>query len=106
MAGKTLIKNGTVVTMNDAGDVHFGGSVLLDGDRIADVGAADEVASRHADDGQVTVIDAAGKAVLPGLVDLHYHTALGMPFQLASASAVTREKGTVTPLRVVVMLIE
>ena len=45
MAGKTLIKNGTVVTMNDAGDVHFGGSVLLDGDRIADVGPADEVAA-------------------------------------------------------------
>src|SRR3984885_10137013 len=77
MAGKTLIKNGTVVTMNDAGDVHFGGSVLLDGDRIADVGPADEVAARHAADGQVTVIDAANKAVLPGLVDLHYHTALG-----------------------------
>jgi 5-methylthioadenosine/S-adenosylhomocysteine deaminase len=77
MADKTLIKNGTVVTMNDAGDVHFGGSVLLDGDRIADVGPADEVAARHADDGQVTVIDAANKAVLPGLVDLHYHTALG-----------------------------
>jgi hypothetical protein len=34
MANRTLIKNGTVVTMNDAGDVHFGGSVLLDGDRI------------------------------------------------------------------------
>src|ERR1700733_3027795 len=77
MAGKTLIKNGTVVTMNDAGDVHFGGSVLLDGDRIADVCPADEVAARHATDGQVTVIDAANKAVLPGLVDLHYHTALG-----------------------------
>src|SRR6202050_1522323 len=77
MAGKTLIKNGTVVTMNDAGDVHFGGSVLLDGDRIADVGPADEVAARHAADGQVTVIDAANKAVLPGLVDLHYPTALG-----------------------------
>src|SRR6202050_5119006 len=77
MAGKTLIKNGTVVTMNDAGDVHFGCSVLLDGDRIADVGPADEVAARHATAGQVTVIDAANKAVLPGLVDLHYHTALG-----------------------------
>jgi 5-methylthioadenosine/S-adenosylhomocysteine deaminase len=77
MTDKTLIKNGTVVTMNDAGDVHFGGSVLLDGDRIADVGPADEVAARHDADGQVTVIDAAGKAVLPGLVDLHYHTALG-----------------------------
>jgi 5-methylthioadenosine/S-adenosylhomocysteine deaminase len=77
MTDKTLIKNGTVVTMNDAGDVHFGGSVLLDGDRIADVGPADEVAARHDADGQVTVIDAAGQAVLPGLVDLHYHTALG-----------------------------
>jgi hypothetical protein len=28
MADKTLIKNGTVVTMNDAGDVHFSGSVV------------------------------------------------------------------------------
>src|ERR1700744_4020021 len=77
MADKTLIKNGTVVTMNDAGDVLFGGSVLLDGDRLAAVGPPGEVAARHAADGQVTVIDAAGKAVLPGLVDLHYHTALG-----------------------------
>ena len=77
MAGKILIKNGTVVTMNDAGDVHFGGSVLIDGDRITGVGPADQVAARHAADGQVQVIDAAGKAVLPGLVDLHYHTALG-----------------------------
>jgi 5-methylthioadenosine/S-adenosylhomocysteine deaminase len=76
MPGRILIKNGTVVTMNDAGDVHFGGSVVLDGDRIADVGPADEVAARQpADNAQV--IDAAGKAVLPGLVDLHYHTALG-----------------------------
>src|SRR6202167_907647 len=77
MAGKTLIKNGTVVTMNDAGDAHFSGSVLLDGDRIADVGPADEVAARHDADGQVTVIDAAHKAVLSWLVDPHYHTALG-----------------------------
>jgi len=65
MAGRILIKNGTVVTMNDAGDVHFGGSVVLDGDRIADVGPDDEVAARHAA-GQLAdarVIDAAGKAV-------------------------------------------
>ena len=48
MAGSILIKNGTVVTMNDAGDVLFGGSVLLEGDRIADVGPAGEVAARHA----------------------------------------------------------
>src|SRR5580704_8827415 len=77
MAGKTLIKNGTVVTMNDAGDVHFGGSVVLEADRIVDVGPADEVAARQSAAGDPRVIDAAGKAVLPGLVDLHYHTAIG-----------------------------
>ena len=69
MAGRILIKNGTVVTMNDAGDVHFGGSVVLDADRIADVGPADELAARLAGQSpDAQVIDAAGKAVLPGLV--------------------------------------
>src|ERR1700681_2814630 len=77
MAGRTLIKNGTVVTMNDAGDVHFGGSVVLEADRIVDVRPADEVAARQAGAGDPRVIDAAGMAVLPGLVDLHYHTAIG-----------------------------
>src|SRR5258708_19507803 len=77
MADKTLIKNGTVVTMNDADDVLFGGSVLLDGDRIAGVGPAGEVAARQPADRQVRVIDATGQAVLPDLVALHYHTPLG-----------------------------
>jgi 5-methylthioadenosine/S-adenosylhomocysteine deaminase len=80
MPARILIKNGTVVTMNDAGDVHFGGTVVLEGDRIADVGPADVVAARQEAAGRAAdarVIDAAGKAVLPGLVDLHYHTALG-----------------------------
>ena len=76
MADSILIKNGTVVTMNDANDVLFGGSVLLEGDRIVDVGPAGEVAARHPG-GAAQTIDATGKAVLPGLVDLHYHTALG-----------------------------
>src|SRR5215469_15678816 len=50
MAPRILHKNGTGGTKNAAGDVHFG---------------------------DARVIDAAGKAVLPGLVDLHYHTAIG-----------------------------
>ena len=37
MADRSLIKNGIVVTMNDAGDIHFGGSVVLEGDRIDSV---------------------------------------------------------------------
>ena len=75
---RIVIDNGAVVTMNDAGDVHFGGTVVIEDDRILDVGPSAEVSKRRPDvRASATVIDAGGKAVLPGLVDLHYHTALG-----------------------------
>ena len=76
MSERVIIRNGWVVTMNDAGDVLSDGAVVLDDDRITDVGDTAEVLARHSTDG-ARVIDAGGKAVLPGLVDLHYHTALG-----------------------------
>jgi 5-methylthioadenosine/S-adenosylhomocysteine deaminase len=76
MSERIHITHGTVVTMNDADDVYFDGSVVLEDDRIVDVGPADEVAARN-DLGGARTIDARDKAVLPGLVDLHYHTALG-----------------------------
>jgi 5-methylthioadenosine/S-adenosylhomocysteine deaminase len=76
MSERVIISNGWVVTMNDAGDVLPDGAVVLDGDRITDVGDTAAVLARSSTDG-ARVIDAHGKAVLPGLVDLHYHTALG-----------------------------
>jgi 5-methylthioadenosine/S-adenosylhomocysteine deaminase len=76
MSDRIIIKNGSVVTMNDSGDVVFDGTVVIDGDRITDVGRTADVLARQSAEG-VRVIDASGKAVLPGLVDLHYHTALG-----------------------------
>jgi 5-methylthioadenosine/S-adenosylhomocysteine deaminase len=71
----TLIANAIVVTMNDEHQVFFDGAVLVEGDRIASVGTADEVRAK-APDGAST-IDAGGGVVMPGLVDLHYHTAIG-----------------------------
>ncbi len=76
MTERIIITNGSVVTMNDAGEVIFDGAVVLEGDRITDVGPAADVLARQPADG-ARVIDATGKAVLPGLIDLHYHTALG-----------------------------
>jgi 5-methylthioadenosine/S-adenosylhomocysteine deaminase len=76
MSQRIIIRNGSVVTMNDDGDVVFDGTVVLDGDRITDVGKTSEVLARQSTEG-ARIIDASGKAVLPGLVDLHYHTALG-----------------------------
>ena len=76
MDDRIVIKNGTVVTMNDADDVIFGGTVVIEDDRIVDVGTDSEVAARQSSDG-AKVIDAENKAMLPGLVDLHFHTAVG-----------------------------
>jgi 5-methylthioadenosine/S-adenosylhomocysteine deaminase len=73
MSDRLIIRNGIVLTLNDADDVHFGGTVVIEGDRITAVAAPGE--SIEVSDGQQ--IDATGKVVMPGLIDLHYHTALG-----------------------------
>ena len=62
--------------MNDADDLIEDGAVLIDGDRIVDVGPTALVLERNDVEG-ARVIDATDKAVLPGLVDLHFHTAIG-----------------------------
>lgn len=64
----TLIRGGCVLTMNAARDIIEPGAVLIDGSRIAYVGAADG-APQQAD----TVIDATGRVVMPGLVNCHTH---------------------------------
>src|ERR1700728_1958947 len=90
---RLVIDNGAVLTMDDARSGHFGGHVVIDDDRITAVGAGryeprGEPAGGGAGDpaggtpggaggGPATVIDATGMVVLPGLIDLHYHTAIG-----------------------------
>lgn len=77
-----LIKNGTVLSATGA----FAGDVLVDGERIAallqtgtSIGSADQV------------IDATGKYVLPGGIDVHTH--MQLPFGGTEASD-TFETGT------------
>jgi len=62
------IVNGRVLTM--AGAVLDPGTVLLDGTKIAAVGADVELP-----DG-IALIDAAGKVVMPGLIDPHCHVGI------------------------------
>jgi 5-methylthioadenosine/S-adenosylhomocysteine deaminase len=72
-----VIQNGTVLTMDDERSVYFGGHVVIDGDRITAVGEGHYGGDGTAETPGAEVIDATGMIVMPGLVDLHFHTAIG-----------------------------
>ena len=64
---KTLIRNATVLSM----DPHVGeiecGDLLIEGERISEVGESlTEV--------DAEIIDAAGMILMPGLINAHMHT--------------------------------
>src|SRR6185295_5833681 len=79
---RTLISNGTIVTAVD----QYKGDVLIEDEKIAVIGSS--LADIHAD----KTIDAAGKYVLPGGIDVHTH--LDMPFG-GTTSADDFESGTI-----------
>ena len=65
-----IIANGVVITVCPDRKIIDDGAVVIDADRIIDVGTTDDILSRH----QATeIIDARRKAVLPGLIDAHAH---------------------------------
>src|ERR671935_2352595 len=64
---KTLIKNGTVVTASDTSKTD----VLIDGERVAAIGNELDVRADQ-------VLDAKGRYVMPGAVDVHTH--MELPF--------------------------
>ena len=67
MAQRTLIKGGTVISVDpDVGDFETG-DVLIEDGAIAAVGPS-------IDAGDAEVIDATDCLVLPGLIDTHRHT--------------------------------
>lgn len=67
-AGRPVVlRNGLVLTMDDAHTVLPGADVLVVGDRIAEVGVG-----LTAPDGALEV-DASGGIVMPGMVDTHRH---------------------------------
>jgi dihydropyrimidinase len=77
---KTLIKGGTIVTASD----QYRGDILVEDETIALIGTTLDL---HAD----KTIDASGKYVLPGGIDVHTH--LDMPFG-GTTSADDFESGT------------
>jgi len=71
-----LVTGGTVITLDEERRVIPDGAVAMRGGRILAVGTRDEVAKSFPSPERV--LDARGKAVLPGLVDAHAHAGHGL----------------------------
>ena len=65
-SGRTIIRGGTLLTMDGPNGKTFTGDVLVEGDTIIEVGPSLEP-------GNADVIDASGMIVMPGFVDTHRH---------------------------------
>ena len=70
--GRVALTGARIVTMR-GDEVIEDGTILLNGNRIEQVGARAAVAIPSG----TKVIDAAGKTVIPGLVDAHWHGSMG-----------------------------
>jgi len=65
-----IIANGYVVTVDGKRQIYSDGAVAIEGRDIVAVGRTKDVLARHR---APHVIDAAGKLVMPGLIDGHNH---------------------------------
>src|ERR1700759_1252897 len=68
-----IVRGGAVLTMDSSHRIIDPGLVAVDGGRIVAVASVAEAASRFISD---RVINATGRAVLPGLVNLHTHSSM------------------------------
>jgi 5-methylthioadenosine/S-adenosylhomocysteine deaminase len=66
----TVIHDTTIVTADDAGALHYGAALAVDGDRIAALGPTPELLARFPDAERV---DGRRRAVLPGFANTHTH---------------------------------
>jgi 5-methylthioadenosine/S-adenosylhomocysteine deaminase len=73
---RTLLFNVGIITMDDERRQFNHGAILLDDDRISDLGPSRDLLARAGD--EVERIDLRGRWVLPGLVNIHVHTSQQM----------------------------
>jgi 5-methylthioadenosine/S-adenosylhomocysteine deaminase len=65
-----MINNGFIVTLNPWNEIIPNGALVIEDNRILDVGKSVDISRRYSAD---IKIDAAGQAVIPGLINSHTH---------------------------------
>ena len=71
----TLIVGGTVVTMDKTHRLIENGAVAIKGDKIVAIGTQNEISRRYR---ATRTINAAGKAIIPGLINTHTHVPMSL----------------------------
>jgi|SRR6266478_588420 len=69
MLMKTLLKDGTIITMNSRKEIWHNAELLIEGDRIKTLSQCVADRGNDVDD----VVDCKGKIIIPGLVSAHTH---------------------------------
>ncbi|KAI0123436.1 n-ethylammeline chlorohydrolase [Xylariales sp. AK1849] len=79
--GRIIVKNATILTLDEQDSFHYPGFLEIRHDRIWKLGQGqgDDVADGY--EGVTEVIDGTDKLVMPGLVDLHFHTSIAKGFE-------------------------
>ncbi|QRN83870.1 amidohydrolase [Chloroflexota bacterium] len=91
----TLIKAGTVLTMDDQRGILSPGHLLFDGAEIIAVGTPEDVPQDDVDQ----VIDFSDRLVMPGLVNAHAHTPMSLFRGLAEGISLFTMDGFINCLR-------
>lgn len=67
-----LFLHATIITINPSREIIDDGALLVEGSKVAAIGKSDALLNEHP--GQ-DVYDLRGRIIIPGLVNLHIHTA-------------------------------
>ncbi len=68
---KKSIENGIIVTMNPEREILKDGTIVIEGNKIVDIGKTEQMRKKHNTDIR---INAKNKLIIPGLISLHFHS--------------------------------
>ena len=72
---RILVQNATILTLDDEDTFYYPGEIEIRDDKIFRISSSSEgLQEEYA--GKTIVIDGTDKLVMPGLVDLHFHTSV------------------------------
>jgi cytosine/adenosine deaminase-related metal-dependent hydrolase len=67
-----LYTHATIVSVDSSRTIYDDGAILVQGNKITDIGVTSELKARHP---QEEEIDLTGRIIIPGLISTHMHTA-------------------------------